>query len=63
MKQLPDAPWLEPDEPRVVLCCDKCKEPIYEGDEYYDFYGDILCAECGEEYVEGAKKTAEVSYD
>ena len=58
----PNAP-----EPASICDCKRCREPIFIGDEYYDFQGDCYCEECFEDiavklmlendYV--AKKTAE----
>lgn len=36
---------------RTVCICDSCCSDIYEGDYFYDFDGDIICADCMEEYV------------
>ena len=33
-----------------MACC-MCGENIYGGAEYYDFAGDIVCAECEVEYI------------
>jgi hypothetical protein len=44
------------EEPAPVAECAWCKEPIYEGDEYYDINGDTICTEC----IDECKKTAEV---
>jgi hypothetical protein len=34
--------------------CEACQSPIYEGETYYDMFGDILCEEC----VKNCKKQA-----
>lgn len=31
-------------------CC-MCGAAIYEGDDFYDFFGDIVCGECEFDYV------------
>lgn len=36
---------------RTVCRCDSCGSDIYEGDYFYDFDGDIICADCMEDYV------------
>ena len=36
---------------RTVCRCDSCCSDIYEGDYFYDFDGDIICADCMEDYV------------
>lgn len=36
---------------RTVCRCESCSSDIYEGDYFYDFDGDIICADCMEEYV------------
>lgn len=33
-------------EPQVAFRCECCGEPIYYGDDYYDFDGNKWCAEC-----------------
>lgn len=36
---------------RTVCRCDSCGSDIYEGDYFYYFDGDIICADCMEYYV------------
>lgn len=36
---------------RTVCRCDSCGSDIYEGDYFYYFDGDIICADCMEDYV------------
>lgn len=31
--------------------CEMCEAEIYEGNDYYDFEGDIVCEDCQREYV------------
>ena len=31
--------------------CEMCEAEIYEGSDYYDFDGDIVCENCEGEYV------------
>lgn len=31
--------------------CDMCEMDIYEGNDYYNFDGDIICDDCHEDYV------------
>ena len=31
--------------------CTCCKRGIYEGEDYFDFMGEIVCDECEYEYV------------
>lgn len=31
--------------------CDFCGEDIYEGEDFYDFDGDIVCENCERDYV------------
>lgn len=38
--------WLMPDdEPEPVLYCDHCDEPIYEGDEVWEYGGEWFCSD------------------
>ena len=34
------------DEPAELYRCEVCEEPIYEGDEYIDYGGTMICADC-----------------
>ena len=36
---------------RTVCVCESCSSDIYEGDYFYDFDDDIICADCMEDYV------------
>ena len=47
----PNAP-----EPRIVHKCIHCREPIREGDDFYDVEGEPWCEHCMRECL----KTAEV---
>jgi len=40
----------------VVDRCDICGYSILEGDEYYDFDGDIVCEECLLDYAHRYRK-------
>ena len=31
--------------------CQICGEGIYEGEDFYDFYGETVCCECEFDYV------------
>ncbi|MBQ9994091.1 MAG: hypothetical protein IJP17_05205 [Clostridia bacterium] len=33
-------------EREVVLLCDMCGESVYEGDDYYNLCGEIICVDC-----------------
>ena len=45
---VPDLPLDPPPEPDAVLVffCSDCGNEIYEGEEYFEFDGDIYCEEC-----------------
>jgi hypothetical protein len=47
----PNAP-----DPPIVFYCDICNDPIYEGDDYYDFGEEKYCYDC----VQRAFRTAEI---
>jgi len=48
------------DEPKILAYCPHCNEPIYEGDEVYEFDGQWFCTEnCILEYLEVKRVTAE----
>ena len=53
----PDRVLEPPEENRTYLdvCC-MCCEPIYMGDTYYDFGGDIVCEDCRTRYESLHKK-------
>lgn len=61
----PERP-LEPREPRLVTCCERCGELICEGDEFYrvpveELLGLVerdLCESCALETLERYKRTA-----
>jgi hypothetical protein len=36
----------ESDEEEAVYTCEWCSEPIYAGEEYYNFNGERVCCEC-----------------
>lgn len=36
----------EPPEPEPKRHCDRCGEPLYEGDTIYDIDGEIICEKC-----------------
>lgn len=38
--------------------CDMCGEPIYDGEDYWDINGDIVCEDCLLEYMQCFKRTA-----
>ena len=49
--------YYEPKQPKVFSNCDKCGEPIYEQEDFYDFhnwFGVFWCESC----VEGRKREA-----
>lgn len=55
-----EAPWIGDDDygaskRELVHVCECCDAGIYEGEEYYDIEGYIVCEACIHEY----KKTAE----
>lgn len=41
---------------KVIDICTECGYSIYEGDEYYDIEGKIICYDC----IDYFKKTSEV---
>ena len=58
---IPDAPWIaetrrtghsrfgywnSPHAEESAICCDRCRDSIYYGDEYYDIDGEIICPDC-----------------
>lgn len=59
MNDIPDCMYdYRREEPpaKIVDVCDFCGGNIYEGEEYYDFNGDIRCELCVDEYVEHYRK-------
>ena len=45
-----------PPEGRTSKClCVACKEPLNEGEEYYELEGDIYCEICAEHWLENQK--------
>lgn len=36
---------------RPVCYCGECEVGIYEGTDYYDFDGDIVCEDCHRDYI------------
>jgi hypothetical protein len=44
----------EPPEERVVMQCTDCDCDIYEGDDYYDIDGYIICIDCITDYKKEA---------
>ncbi len=34
-----------------TIRCVSCGRAIYEGEDYYDFFGDMVCDECEYDYV------------
>ena len=49
----PNAP-----EPPAVFICSGCSKEIYEGDDYWDIFGEQICEDC----MDKAKREA-VLYD
>lgn len=41
-----------------VVDCERCEEPIYKGDTYCDFDGEIICEYCLLDWVDDHKKEA-----
>lgn len=41
----------EPKEPKAIFCCDSCNNDLYEGDEYIEYDGDIICRDCLEDFT------------
>lgn len=51
---------VETKEDRILVGhCEYCGHPIYAGDDYYDFDGDIVCENCNVDYMYESKTTAE----
>lgn len=36
--------------------CDRCRHPIYYGEDYYEFEMEIICQDCIVEYIHEHKK-------
>lgn len=36
----------DPQEQKELFNCEICGCEIYKGEEYYEYYGDILCEKC-----------------
>lgn len=52
---------IEPPEDKVFCQCDKCGGDIYVGEDYFDFYGDIICDDCKDSYIkENFRRNAEL---
>lgn len=48
------------DEPREVLTCEHCGQPIYEGEDYYsDVDGEDICEQCFDKWVKAHNRVAE----
>lgn len=45
----------EPEERTVIVECDICGEPLFEGDTVYKILGKYICEDC----IESAEKTIE----
>lgn len=43
------------DEPESVFVCSGCGQTIYDGDDYWEIFGEQLCEEC----IQNARCTAE----
>lgn len=59
MSNIPDCMYdyrREEPKAKIVEQCDFCGGNIYEGEEYYDFNGEIRCEFCVDEYVEHYRK-------
>ena len=46
-------------EPPQVFICSGCGEPIYEGDDYWDIFGEQWCTKC----IDNARGVAEYDPD
>lgn len=44
------------DSLKVAMICDECKEPIYDGDDYFTIEDDIICDHCMIDYMYRYKK-------
>lgn len=43
------------EQPKSVFVCSGCGQTIYEGDDYWDIFGEQFCEEC----IHNARNTAE----
>lgn len=41
-----------------VDTCHYCNQEIYEGEEYYEFNGTIVCQDCIDDFISEYKKVA-----
>ncbi|MDF2883831.1 MAG: phiCTC2B 13 [Clostridiaceae bacterium] len=60
MDNLPETCYeYRPEQPKakIVDTCIDCGEFIYEGEEYYDIHGMIICQSCMDDY----KKDGEIN--
>ncbi|MCR1933558.1 hypothetical protein NSA27_02425 [Clostridium tepidum] len=60
MDNLPDCCYdyrYEAPSAKIVDICNICGNNIYEGEEYYDFHGDIVCYDCSDEYIREFKRS------
>lgn len=72
MLNIPDAPWIAQTRrtghfdggywnstPRVEdsIICDRCRESIWLGEDYYDIDGENLCEECFDIVTRGWRRT------
>lgn len=49
-----------PKDPEVICKCSNCGFEFYNGDEYYEFEGDIYCDDCFDDCIkEECKHIAE----
>jgi hypothetical protein len=45
----------EAEEPPIVYYCSECKEPIYDGEEFFRIKDKKYCMECMEDFKEYAE--------
>ena len=55
----PDYRLDPPKEKRHVFICCNCREPINDGDDYYEIMGEQYCVECMKEAKHTARKIKE----
>lgn len=56
---LPDTMYdYRPEQPQAIEVdrCSQCGRSIFQGEEYYDFGGEVVCEECLDEYISYFKK-------
>lgn len=56
---LPDTMYdNRPEQPQAIEIdrCSQCGNGILQGEEYYDFGGEVVCNECLDEYLSYFKK-------